>query len=56
MTTRTTPRRRRPLGRKRLSLLAPIVRYSISRDAYVLRGIGKQVGPVFVSKDRVGPA
>jgi hypothetical protein len=27
-------------------LLRPALRYSTSRDAYVLRGVGRQVGPV----------
>ena len=27
-------------------LLRPLLRYSVSRDAYVLRGVGQQVGPV----------
>jgi hypothetical protein len=27
-------------------LLTPVMRYSTSRDAYVLRGVGRRIGPV----------
>jgi hypothetical protein len=27
-------------------LLRPVLRYSSSREAYVLRGVGREVGPV----------
>jgi len=27
-------------------LMRPVLRYSVSRDAYVLRGVGRHVGPV----------
>lgn len=27
-------------------LLAPLFRYSVSRDAYILRGVGQRRGPV----------
>jgi hypothetical protein len=43
---RTVPRRRRFLASHWLSLLAPVLRYSNSRDAYVLRAIGNRMGPV----------
>lgn len=33
-----------------LRLLRPIVRYSASRDAFVLRLVGKRVGPVLRPK------
>jgi hypothetical protein len=26
--------------------MAPVIRYSATRDAYVLRGVGRHVGPV----------
>lgn len=34
-----------------LRLLRVALRYSASRDAYVLRGIGRQVGPVVKLKE-----
>ena len=43
---RVTPRRRRFITRARLWWLTPLLRYSYSRDAYILRGIGRHVGPV----------
>ncbi len=43
---RTVPRRRRYLASQWLLLLGPVLRYSNSRDAYVLRVIGNQMGPV----------
>jgi hypothetical protein len=27
-------------------LASPVLRYSVSREAYVLRGVGRQYGPV----------
>jgi hypothetical protein len=33
-----------------LSMLRPLLRFSIGRDAYVLRGIGSRYGPVFVRR------
>jgi hypothetical protein len=27
--------------------MTPIIRYSYTRDAYVLRGVGRHVGPVY---------
>jgi hypothetical protein len=39
-------RSRRYVGRRSLALLKPLLRYSYSRDAYVLRGVGRSVGPV----------
>ena len=35
-----------------LTLLAPVFRYSATRDAYVLRGIGNATGPVLVARAR----
>jgi hypothetical protein len=43
---RTVPRKRRFLAGHWLSLLAPVIRYSNSRDAYVLRVVGNRMGPV----------
>ena len=43
---RNTPRPRRYVGRVSLTLLRPLFRQSLTRDAYVLRGIGDRVGPV----------
>lgn len=45
---RTTPRPRRPLHPAMLALLRPALRYSYTREAYVLRVVGNQRGPVFV--------
>ena len=45
---RTTPRTRRHVHPVVLALLRPALRYSYTREAYVLRGIGNQRGPVFV--------
>jgi hypothetical protein len=43
---RTTPRPRREVPQILLRLLRPVFRYSTTRDAYVLRGIGNRRGPV----------
>jgi hypothetical protein len=43
---RTVQRPRRYLSRHWLLLLRPWLRYSKVRDAYVLRGVGRRVGPV----------
>jgi hypothetical protein len=37
----------------KLLLLRPFVRYSMGRDAFVLRLVGKRVGPVWVPRRRV---
>jgi hypothetical protein len=37
------------------SLVRPFFRYSVSRDAYVLRGVGGTVGPV-IKEELVKPA
>jgi hypothetical protein len=39
-------RTRRYVARYWLTLLGPLFRYSYSRNAYVLRGVGARVGPV----------
>ena len=43
-------RARRPVSPWALALLQPIVRYSYSREAYILRGIGRYYGPVLVPR------
>jgi hypothetical protein len=43
---RNTTRQRRIVKQRTLSLLRPLFRYSVSRDAYVLRVVGAQLGPV----------
>ena len=45
-------RPRRPLSPLLLGLLRPFLRYSLTRDAYVLRGIGNRHGPVLVDRRR----
>lgn len=44
-----TQRPRRTIAAWQLTLLKPVLRYSTSRDAWVLRGIGNTRGPVFVT-------
>jgi len=39
-------RTRRYVAKNTLLLLSPFFRYSYSRDAYVLRAVGRSVGPV----------
>jgi hypothetical protein len=43
---RTVQRPRRYVSWRRLMLIRPFLRYSPSRRAYVLRGVGRHVGPV----------
>jgi hypothetical protein len=43
---RTVKRPRRYVARHWLVLASPLFTYNFSRDAYVLRAIGKRVGPV----------
>jgi hypothetical protein len=43
---RTVRRPRRYVARHWLVLMTPVLRYSVSRDAYVLRVVGRRVGPV----------
>ena len=49
--TRTTHRPRRVVPRPVLLLAKPFFRYSVSRDAFVLRGIGHRIGPVLRSRN-----
>jgi hypothetical protein len=43
---RTVRRPRRYVARHWLVLMTPVLRYSVSRDAYVLRVVGRRAGPV----------
>ncbi|MBA3806769.1 MAG: hypothetical protein H0X28_00025 [Solirubrobacterales bacterium] len=43
---RIVRRPRRYVAPQWLRLLGPVLRYSGSRDAYVLRAVGKRMGPV----------
>ena len=45
-TMRMQQRSRRYVGRHWLLLCIPVLRYSATRDAYVLRMIGNSTGPV----------
>jgi hypothetical protein len=46
-------RRRRYLPRGAVMLLLPALRYSATRDAYVLRVVGNKLGPVLREERRV---
>ena len=54
-------RRRHYVSKLTLTLVRPVFRYSISRDAYVLRLIGNSRGPVLrrerrrVQREHAGP-
>ena len=50
---RTVKRPRRYIPRYVLLVLRPAFRYSAMRDAYVLRGVGRRVGPVLRPNRRV---
>ncbi len=43
---RSTTRPRRYVARHWLFIFRPILRYSATRDAFVLRAVGSSVGPV----------
>ena len=43
---RTVRRPRRYIAHRWLVLMRPFLRYSFPRDAYVLRGVGRRMGPV----------
>ena len=43
---RRSMRTRRSVGPATLAFLTPVLRYSYSRDAYVLRVVGRHIGPV----------
>jgi hypothetical protein len=46
MRTRTIKRKRRYVAPYWLVVTRPLMRYSASRDAYVLRAVGQHFGPV----------
>lgn len=43
---RTVHRPRRYVAQRWISLMRPVLRHSSARDAYVLRAVGRDVGPV----------
>lgn len=43
---RTIKRPRHYVARHWLTLMRPFLRYSAARDAYVLRAVGRHIGPV----------
>jgi len=43
---RSAARPRRYIARHRLLIIRPLLRHSVTRDAFVLRDIGNSVGPV----------
>ena len=47
--SRDAPRQRRDVSRGAILVLAPFFRYSNSRAAYVLRGVGEKIGPVLTA-------
>jgi hypothetical protein len=49
---RSAPRTRHAVAPATLTVLRPIFRHSLSRDAYVLRGVGNRFGPVLQERDR----
>lgn len=49
---RTVPRPRRPVHPVVLAALRPALRYSYTREAYVLRAVGNTRGPVLVPRAR----
>jgi hypothetical protein len=50
---RAIRRPRHYVSRHLLVLLRPLFAYNYSRDAYILRGVGRKVGPVLVRDRRV---
>jgi|GEM_PF-1423991 hypothetical protein len=46
MRSRSAARSRRYVPRHRLLILRPLLRYSVTREAFVLRVIGNSAGPV----------
>jgi hypothetical protein len=51
---RNQQRPRRYVARHWLLLLKPVLRYSATRDAFVLRGVGRSAGPVLRVNRRAG--
>jgi hypothetical protein len=50
---RTVRRPRHYVSRYWLTLLTPVFAYNYARDAYVLRGVGRRVGPVLRAERRI---
>jgi hypothetical protein len=50
---RTVKRQRHYVARHWLALLRPLFAYNYSRNAYVLRAVGRKVGPVLCQDRRV---
>jgi hypothetical protein len=48
-------RKRRYVSRHWFNFLSPLLRYSYSCDAYILRGVGRRVGPVLRPERRRRP-
>jgi hypothetical protein len=46
-----SPRPRREVSLTTLMLMKPLLRYSVTRRAYVLRGVGGRYGPVFRQRE-----
>ena len=46
MRSRSVARSRRYISRYRLLMLRPLLRYSVTREAFVLRVVGNSIGPV----------
>jgi hypothetical protein len=46
MRSRSVARPRRYISRYRLLILRPLLRYSVTREAFVLRVVGNSIGPV----------
>jgi hypothetical protein len=46
MRSRSVARSRRYISRYRLLMLRPLLRYSVTREAFVLRLVGNSIGPV----------
>jgi hypothetical protein len=41
------------MSQRWFTLMSPMLRYSYSRDAYVLRGVGRRLGPVLRPERRI---
>lgn len=52
---RTTPRPRHHINPVAFALLRPVLRFSYTREAYVLRVVGNHRGPVFVRARTTAP-
>jgi hypothetical protein len=52
---RAKPRPRRHVAPWVLSAVRPLFVYNHNRDAYILRAVGKRIGPVLRSRDEAPP-